>query len=687
MANAMPSSILLGIDTGGTFTDFVLLRDGRLRTLKIASTPHDPSLAILQGMTELHLDADLLQHRLRIVHGSTVATNALLEGRLARTLYVGNRGFEDVPVLARQARRELYALQPRPEPDLVANDLRVGTGGRLSIQGELLEALTDDDLLALEQHASMANVEAVAVNLLYSYRDSQHEQRIAQRLRGRYFVSCSSDVLPEYREYERGVATYLNAALGPGVAGYLKRLAESTAGNNLAIMMSSGGTIDAEQAAVRAVTLLLSGPAGGVVAATRLAEQHDSPKLITFDMGGTSTDIALLDGGVQLTSEGRIAGLPIAIPMADIHTIGAGGGSIASIDSGGLLQVGPRSAGADPGPACYGRGGEWPTVTDANVVLGRLPTFGFLNGQMELDIAAAKRAIARIATPLNLTMERVALGIIEIANENMIAALRLISVERGHDPRSFGLCCFGGAGGMHVCALADALGITRILLPPAGSVFSALGMLQANPSRQLTRAIGEPVQHAAGRIVNIARELIAAGRKELARDGVPLEDCAQQVSLDLRYQGQSYYLNLGLNLELNLALTPAAQDAVNINTLTAQFHDLHARRYGHSVDAPVELVNIRVRLHGPAPMSIATLPAESIAQATHAGPEINPTTPRASTASVAAEVYQRVALHEAIDGPAIVAEPYTCTWLAPGWRAAPAAHGTLELTRRNPLHK
>ncbi len=677
----MPSSILLGIDTGGTFTDFVLLRDGRLRTHKVVSTPHDPSVAILQGITELNLNAELLQHRLRIIHGSTVATNALLEGQLARTLYIGNRGFEDIPVLARQARRELYALQPALEPDLVADDLRIGTGGRVSIEGELLEDLTEQDLQALEQCAATANVEAIAVNLLYSYRNSQYEQRIAERLRGRYFVSCSSDVLPEYREYERSVATYLNAALGPGVAGYLQRLANATAGNQLAIMMSSGGTVDAQQAAARAVTLLLSGPAGGVVAATRLAVQHATPRLITFDMGGTSTDIALIDGEVQLTSEGRIAGLPIAIPMADIHTIGAGGGSIASIDSGGLLQVGPRSAGADPGPACYGRGGEWPTVTDANVVLGRLPAHGFLGGRLALDVAAAKRAIARVATPLNLTIERVALGIIEIANENMIAALRLISVERGHDPRAFALCCFGGAGGMHVCALADALGITEILLPPAGSVFSALGMLQANPSRQLTRTLCEPVEHAAARIINIANELVAAGRQELEREGVPPDDCQQHVSLDLRYQGQSYYLNL--------ALTADDHAALNVNALTARFHALHAHRYGHSVDAPVELVNIRVRLHGPAPMSTFALVPEPAANEQRSAavhePALSPAEQRApaqpATEGSATETYARAALQGPIDGPAIVTEAYTCTWLAPDWRATPAAHGTLRLNR------
>ena len=662
MANAMPSSILLGIDTGGTFTDFVLVRDGRLQTLKVASTPHDPSVAILQGIAELNLGEELLQHRLRIIHGSTVATNALLEGQLARTLYIGNRGFEDIPVLARQARRELYALQPSPEADLVANDLRVGTGGRVSIDGVLLEDLTEQDLQALEQYALTANVEAVAVNLLYSYRDSQYEQRIADRLRGRYFVSCSSDVLPEYREYERSVATYLNAALGPGVAGYLQRLAQATAGNQLAIMMSSGGTVDAEQAAARAVTLLLSGPAGGVVAATRLAAQHGMPRLITFDMGGTSTDIALIDGEVQLTSEGRIAGLPIAIPMADIHTIGAGGGSIASVDSGGLLQVGPRSAGADPGPACYRRRGEWPTVTDANLVLGRLPAHGFLGGRLALDAAAARRAIERVAMPLKLTIERVALGIIEIANENMITALRLISVERGHDPRTFALCCFGGAGGMHVCALADALGITQILLPPAGSVFSALGMLQANPSRQLTRTLCEPVEQAAVRVIDIANELVVAGRQELEREGVPAHSCQQQISLDLRYQGQSYYLNLPL---------AAGDDVVpNINALTARFHALHAHRYGHSVDASVELVNVRVRVHGPAPMSTFALLPEPAANEQQQSPE-----------GLAAEIHARSALRDAIDGPAIVTEAYTCTWLAPGWRATPIAHGTLRLSK------
>jgi N-methylhydantoinase A len=696
-ARPAPSDqVLLGVDTGGTFTDFVMVHGGVARTLKVPSTPADPAQAILAGIHELGLDEALAEGRLRIVHGSTVATNALLEGRLARTLYVGNRGFEDVLVLGRQARRELYALQPALEQDLVPDDLRVGTGGRIAIDGTVLEPLTDVDLDELARFADACGAEAVAVNLLYSYLDARAERRIAERLGHGRFVSCSSDVLPEYREYERGVATWLNAALGPVVSGYLTRLAAATRGNRLAVMMSSGGTIDATHAASHAVTLLLSGPAGGAVAAARLAaarlgatrgaSRDAAPqRLLTFDMGGTSTDVALVDGAVALTNEGAIAGLPVAIPMADIHTIGAGGGSIARIDDGGLLQVGPRSAGAEPGPACYGRGGTSATVTDANVVLGRLPTNGFLGGRATLDVDAARRAIAPLADALGTTIEGAAAGIVAVANENMAGALRLISVERGYDPRDFALCCFGGAGGMHVCDLAESLGMAEVLLPRAGSVLSALGMLQAAPGRQGARAVHRPLSEAAAAIEGIVAELAQTARAELVADGVDAAQCRAWSSIDLRYLGQSYYLNL--------ALADAAPIRHGLDTLEARFHAAHEARYGHRVAAAVELVNVRVRVDGPAPLGdlpplfeetldVARLPGTVAEPGTFAEPGVVADVTVMPPGGVPVHSRGRLGQDDGatpVAGPAIITEPYTCTWVAEGWEAVVEADGTLVL--------
>ncbi|HNN36159.1 MAG TPA: hydantoinase/oxoprolinase family protein, partial [Pseudomonadales bacterium] len=456
--------MVLGIDTGGTFTDFVLFDGERLHIHKVLSTPEAPDEAIATGMAELGLEAPLRQGKLLLVHGSTVATNAALEGKGVPTLFVTNRGFRDLLTIGRQIRRELYELMPAPLPPPVPAELCFEVDTRRDHLGRLITPLTDADLTRLRHAIATLAPQAVAICLLYSFMDESEEQALAAALPPGLFVSCSSQVLPEYREYERGIATWLNSWLGPLVSDYLGRLSARTAPAPLTIMQSSGGTVAAEQARQRAVNLLLSGPAGGMAAARHLADTLGERQLITFDMGGTSTDVGLLSGGeLTLTNEGRIGPYPVAVPMVDLHTIGAGGGSIAFLDDGGGLWVGPRSAGALPGPACYGRGGREPTVTDANLLLGRLRPERFLGGAMPLDVAAAQRAIATLADPLGLSLEETAAGIIEIANEQMIRALRLISVERGHDPRQFRLCCFGGAGGLHLCRLAEALGIRRAL--------------------------------------------------------------------------------------------------------------------------------------------------------------------------------------------------------------------------------
>jgi N-methylhydantoinase A len=664
--------ILLGVDTGGTFTDFVALHDGVLRTHKVLSTPDDPAVAILQGIAEMGLAADAARGAVRLVHGSTVATNAALEGKGARTVYISNRGFTDVLAIGRQARSGLYDLNPQPTFDPVPEEYRLGTGGRLDPAGCVVEPLTDADLAELRAAVQRLAPEAVAVNLLYSYLDDRFERAIESTLEDLAFVSRSSHVLPEYREYERGVATWLNAFLGPVVHRYLRALVGAVHPSPVAVMQSSGGLIDATQASRRAVNLLLSGPAGGLAAAIHVGNSLGQRDLLSFDMGGTSTDVALLQGGrPRLTDEGRIGALPVAIPMAEIHTIGAGGGSIAWIDAGGALQVGPQSAGADPGPACYGRDGEAPTVTDAHVVLGHLPARVRLGGNLALDVAAARAAIARLGHGITahsgataMAPEAIAEGIIRIANERMAQALRVISLERGHDPRDFTLACFGGAGGLHVCALADMLGIGRILVPADGGVFSALGMLVAAPARKLGQTVGLTLDRASNDDIDRRfAGLEAIAGEELRAEGHPAEAVQIHRSADLRYRGQSFYLTLPWDG------TSATRSA---------FHVAHEARYGHAFALPVELVNIRIEatvqqppLHLPALGRVsAPVGTGAALGAVH------------RLGDVAVRGRETLVAGEDLPGPAIVVEPFATTLIAKGWVARADAGGHLHLRHR-----
>jgi N-methylhydantoinase A len=473
---------LLGVDTGGTFTDFVWFDGERLGIHKVLSTPQEPEQAILQGIRELGLQEESFY----LVHGSTVATNAVLEGKGVRTAYITNYGLGDVLTIGRQARRELYNLQPQPESPPVPAELCLETGGRLAADGSLVEALSERELEILTARLQELAPQAVAINLLFSFLDDRFERQIERHLPDTLFISRSSDILPGQGEYERGIATWLNAWVGPRVQGYVQRLAQFVQPAPVHVMQSSAFTIRADQAAKHAVNLLLSGPAGGLMGARRIGSELGRPRLLTFDMGETSTDVALIDGQVSLTSEGSIGSYPVAVPMVDMHTIGTGGGSIARLDEGGMLAVGPESAGADPGPACYGRGGRLPTVTDANLVLGRLRPAAFLGGGMQLDAVAARLAVGRLARQMQLSLQQAAQGIIELANEHMAQALRVISVQRGIDPAVYTLTAFGGAGGLHVCALADALGMKHALVPIHAGVLSALGMLAAPRGRQLS---------------------------------------------------------------------------------------------------------------------------------------------------------------------------------------------------------
>jgi len=489
----------LGVDTGGTFTDFILFDDQSksIRIHKVLSTPQAPEKAILQGIAELGVSTG----GLNVVHGSTVATNAVLEGKGVRTTYVSNEGMADVLSIGRQAREELYNLTPLKKPPLIAPELCVEVATRLSAQGEHLQQLTPQVLSGMIAQLQTLSPEAVAINLLFSFFDDSEELKIEQAIIEYFgedgvFISRSSDVLPEYKEFERGMTTTLNAKVGPLMQGYLQRLAQALAEQGkqsgaLSIMQSSGGTTSAEQAGRYPVNLLLSGPAGGLKGAQTVAAASGITQLLSFDMGGTSTDVSIIDKEIGFTTGAKIGGYPVAVPMVDMHTIGAGGGSIAQIDAGGLLLVGPESAGANPGPACYGKGGKRPTVTDANVVLGRLLPKSFLGGNMQLDKVAAIAAVNSVAEPLGLSVEQAAEGIIAVVNDHMVRALRVMSVERGEDPKDFTLVSFGGAGGLHVCALAEELEMSKALVPVNAGVLSALGMLAADASRERSRTINK----------------------------------------------------------------------------------------------------------------------------------------------------------------------------------------------------
>lgn len=655
----MATDMRLGVDTGGTFTDFVLLDDdGHLGIHKVLSTPDAPERAILQGIVELGLAGKPLQ----LVHGSTIATNAALEGKGVDTLYITNRGFADVLTIGRQQRAALYDLQPLAKPPPVASTHCLETGGRISADGELLDPLTDHDLGVLRKAFEQQRPQAVAVNLLFSYLDDAAERRIASVLPADVFISLSSSVLPEIREYERGMATWLNAWVGPLVAGYLARLAGQLDGAPISVMQSSGDTVAAEQAAQQAVRMLLSGPAGGLIAAQRIGETSHAPNLLTFDMGGTSTDVALVDGAPRLTTEGHIGRYPVAVPMVDMHTIGAGGGSIAWLDAGGMLQVGPQSAGASPGPACYGKHGKQPTVTDANLLLGRLLPKAFLGGEMTLDVAAAKRAFGSIAADTGQSIEQLAQDVIAVANEHMAQALRAISIKRGIDPAGHVLLSFGGAGGLHVCALADALGMSEALVPRFGGVLSALGMLAARPGRQLSRSHVVLLKSLDDdQLAEMFDALRREGVQALRAEGFDEAACDAQVAVDLRYAGQSYTLNV---------------DWQGIAASTEAFHQLHAERYGHRLALPVELVNLRVAVRGPAtdlvmsalPDSADGLPFDHCA---------------AFGVETAVPAYWRhqLAPGQQVSGPSLICEDVATTWLAPGWTLLVDPLGHLLLAR------
>ncbi len=646
--------MLLGIDTGGTFTDFVLLDGQDIRIHKVLSTPDFPEHAILQGIKDLNIDLDAPDNDLYIIHGSTVGTNAVLEGKGVKTAFVTNKGFRDLLSLGRQTRRELYNLCPEPVTAPVPEVLCFEIDARLAADGSEITEISEESLICLRKQLENSQVQSVAINLLFSFINDEHEKVIESIVPEGLFISRSSAVLPEYKEYERGMATWLNAWVGPIMARYLSRLNHAVKDTRLSVMQSSGGTIAADQAGEQAVHLLLSGPAGGMAGAQHMAGCSGYDQLLTFDMGGTSTDVALIDGELTLSSEGFIGPYPVAVPMVDMHTIGAGGGSIAYIDEGGLLHVGPESAGADPGPACYGRGGKHPTVTDANLLLGRLRADAFLGGSMALNYEAARTAVVALAEQLNLTVEETAQGIVKVVNENMARALRVMSVQRGIEPSQLTLVSFGGAGGLHVCALAQSLKINRAVIPVNAGVLSALGMIVAPKVRLLSRSIIGLLEHyQRQQLEQYFSQMCVQGCAALKQEGVADSAIKIEKSVDLRYHGQSYYLNI--------KWPEQESDEAVFMKLNENFHEMHQRYYGHSLTQAIELVNIRIKLSGPH----TTLPLQHNIKSVIRAKAGTVQSDEETTGVVARESLQ---VNDVVHGPALITETVSTTYLAIGWQ-------------------
>jgi len=591
----------VGVDIGGTFTDLVTIRDGVVGVHKTPSTPVTPEQAVVDGLATIEAADDLSYDEVSfLAHGTTVATNAVLEGEFVDTALVTTAGFRDALEIGRQARPDIYDFQAEKPTPVIERDRRYEVPERLDDRGAVLEPLDEDAVRELAAELAETGVESVAVSLLFSFENDAHERRVCDLLTAELDASfsLSSVVLPEIREYERSLATALNAALKPVMDDYIGRLQarvrERGVGAELKIMQSNGGIITADAARESPVNTLLSGPAAGVQGATYVAGRSGVADLVTMDMGGTSCDVSLVQGGDPLvTTDVEVGDYPVGVPMIDVHTVGAGGGSIAWIDAGGALRVGPKSAGADPGPICYGRGGTAPTITDAHLLLGRIDPASFLPGQRDVEVADVERRVAeQVADPLDVDVEAAAQGILDVANANMAGALRVVSVERGYDPRDFGLVAFGGAGPLHAATLAAELDIPRVVVPGNAGVLSALGLLISDILYDYSTSRVRPLDDVDPADLTDAFESFAdRGHDRLAAENLAPERVQFERSVDLRYRGQSF--------QLPVPVPGGPLDEGALATVAERFHDRHRQRYGHAYpDEPVELVTIRLRARG-----------------------------------------------------------------------------------------
>ncbi|HET9650701.1 MAG TPA: hydantoinase/oxoprolinase family protein [Usitatibacter sp.] len=655
-----PGELRVAVDTGGTFTDCVWLERGELRIKKVFSTAADPSQAIVNGVRELASGA------LTLLHGTTVGTNALLQRKGARVVLVTTGGFEDAIEIGRQNRPKLYDFFFERVAPLVAAGDRIGVNERMGPFGEVVDELKAEEVARVAREVAQRKPEAVAVCLLFSYANPAHEQALEGSLRELGApLSLSHKILPEFREYERTSTVVVNAYLQPVMGRYLERLEKAlTAARRIFVMQSSGGITALEHAAREPVRTVLSGPAGGVVGASAMARRSGIERIISFDMGGTSTDVALVDGTPAASNEADVAGLPVRVPMLDIHTIGAGGGSIARFDAAGALRVGPESAGAEPGPICYGKGTE-PTVTDANLLLGRIPPDRFLGGEFTLDVERARRVLKEwlARQSVKMSLDEFAAGVVRVVNANMEKALRVVSIERGYDPREFTLVPFGGAGGLHACELAEALSIPRVLLPAMPGALSAYGILISDVVKDHSRTLlWEMNAQRRGEIEKIYRELEEQARAEFAHEawkGTP----RMQRSLDLRYRGQGFELNV-----------PWGAQAL------AEFHALHERRYGYKrPQSAVELVTLRLR----ATLASPRMPHRVRQEKSAARAESRPVWDGKKLAS--AKILAREAVKTGPQrGPAVITEYSATAWVPPGWsyRADRAGNLIFERTKK-----
>ncbi len=595
-------NMIIGIDIGGTFTDVLYMEEAAdgLSTLKVPSRQGKLEESIEEGLRRITEEAGTDLSRVnRIIHGSTVATNAILESSWRDTALITTEGFRDVLEIGRQNRPELYNFDfDTPEP-IVERDARFEVAERINYEGEVLEPLDENSLSKIIEKIKQKEIDSVAVSLLFSYVNPVHEKKIAEHLKEKseVQVTLSSEILPEFREYERTSTTALNAALQPLVGNYLEKLEGKSASlgfdRKWQIMQSNAGITTSRKARKKPINLVLSGPAAGVKGASYIGKKTENDDLITLDMGGTSCDVSLVKKGhIDTTTEGEIAGHPIGVPMVDIHTIGSGGGSIARIDEGGALKVGPESAGADPGPVCYSRGGDRPTVTDAHLVLGRIDPTDALGSLEGLDLEAAEKAIKEeIADPLNKGVDEAAAGILSITNANMERAIRVISVDRGHHPRDFSLLAFGGAGPLHAAELAAKLEIPRAIIPARAGVLSALGLTETDISHDFVRSLIKNLESfTSDRLKGIFERLIKKGEKTLSEEGINSDRIKHHLSADLRYKGQSH--------ELNVKLAGEGGNELKEN-LADKFHEKHESLFGHSYpETSVELVNLRVESVG-----------------------------------------------------------------------------------------
>lgn len=659
----------LGVDVGGTFTDLVCERGGTVTVAKVPSTPADQSDGVMAGIDRLGVGpADLV----RFAHGTTVATNTVLERDGARTVLVTTHGFRDLLTIARQDRPSLYDQAARRPAPVVATADVVEVRERIGSDGSVLTALTDDEVDRVVAAVTAREPEAVAISLLFAFLHPAHEDQLADALADMGVpVSRSSDVLPTFREYERTSTTSLNAYVAPRMDRYLHNLAGALGaggyGGTVEVMRSGGGTFGITLAARYPVNTLLSGPAAGAWGAAAVGRMTGDEDLIAFDMGGTSTDVTLVTSGRPgMSTEGRIDGLPFGVPTTDIHTVGAGGGSIAWADEGGALRVGPRSAGADPGPACYGRGGTAPTVTDANVVLGHLDADTRLGGALTLDRDAAAAAVGRLAEELGVPVQDAAAGVLEVVEATMVRALRVVSVEKGHDPRRFTLMPFGGAGPLHQAALARELGCARVLVPPHAGVLSALGLVAAPVTVEVVATRMADAASVTAEELDAAWEDLRAGAEaQMRQQDVEVDRVLR--SADVRYRGQAFELQV-------------AADAADPQRLVAAFHASHRDRYGYDQpDADIEIVNLRVRLETAPP----SLPIGEIAPGGRVDEALIGTR-RLQVDGAEREVRifarERLGRGDRLRGPAVVTGVESTCWVAPWQNLEVDRIGALVLT-------